>query len=411
MRSRGSTPALTAILLAASAAALPAQSVASGAVAFGIDRGTAGTPFMAGVDFTWYRLPVPFLAARGGVDFALGNLNGGEIPFQVANAGFRAWSADADLLLAPNHTALPKAPIGALDPVLFAGVGLRAAVDDVGALGSVLTASFGGGVSYWLHPNIRIDAEARRWQVLTDRALADGFESDGWSFRAGVAVHIAPRFLGDPSLAPRVDTVWLRPEGGGDDPGGAERPAPGGEAAPWRAMDVNATRRAVLEEGDQFLGTPYVWGGSEPVPGFDCSGFVQYVFEAEGIELPRPSRVMAQVGAELPATVDSLLPGDVVFFSETGSPDNITHVGIYAGNGTILHATGSGGGVSYDDLTTPRGQWFAHRLVAATRVIGVPVMATRSKVAITPETWDPVTDGAPPKEGSQPPGGGDSSGG
>ncbi len=395
---------LAAALLVAGATTLPAQSVASGAVALGFDRGTVGTPIMAGVDFTWYHLPMPFLAARGGVDLSLGNVNGGDIPFTVETTGFRAWSVDADLLLAPNHSALPAAPLGALDPVLFAGLGLRNAVDSVGSVGAVLTASFGGGVSYWLHPNIRIDAEARRWHVLSDRALMDGFESDGWAFRAGVAFHLAPRFHGDATLAPRVDTVWLRPEGGQDEPGGVDTPEAGGEA-PWRTMNVPATRRAVLEDAEQYLGTPYVWGGAEPVPGFDCSGFVQYVFEAEGIQLPRPSRVMAQVGAELPAVVDSLLPGDVMFFSETGSPDNITHVGIYAGDETILHATGSGGGVSYDDLTTPRGRWFADRLVAATRVIGVPIAVSRAKTVFTPETWDPATDGAPPREGVQPPGG------
>jgi hypothetical protein len=353
---------------------------------------------------------VPFFAARLGADFALGELQGGDVPLLVEVAEFRAWTVDLDLVLTPNHSGRADAPIGALDPMVFAGLGLRSAVDLQGTLGTLPTAGYGAGLSFWLHRNIRIEVEARRWSVLTDRdALAESFEPDGWSFRAGAAFHIGPRFLGEapPEVPVRVDTVWLRPEAGEEpaDTGGAD---PG---APWRDIDVDEARREILEEAEGHLGTPYVWGGAEPVPGFDCSGFVQYVFASQGIELPRPSRVMAQVGAEMPAVPDSLLPGDVMFFSRTGSPNNITHVGIYAGGGTMLHATGSGGGVAFDNLTTPRGQWFADRLVAAARVIGVPVMATRAApIPITPETWDPAWDGAPPKEGVEPPQGVDPGG-
>jgi cell wall-associated NlpC family hydrolase len=152
---------------------------------------------------------------------------------------------------------------------------------------------------------------------------------------------------------------------------------------------------ATLASAEEYLGTPYVWGGASPEPGFDCSGFIQYVYDEIGIPLPRPSRRMALAGVELPPVVDSLRAGDLMFFSEDG--DRITHVAIYAGNNEILHASGSGSGVGYDPLGTYRGSWYLQNFVAAARVVGVPIRAMRARpIPITPATWDPVSDGAPP---------------
>jgi cell wall-associated NlpC family hydrolase len=127
------------------------------------------------------------------------------------------------------------------------------------------------------------------------------------------------------------------------------------------------TARRVLDSGESFIGTPYVWGGSTPA-GFDCSGFVQYVFREHGVELPRTSRQMAHAGVRLPARVASLAPGDLMLFS--GSSSTISHVAIYAGNGRILHSSSSGHGVGYDRLDgSRRGRYFTSHFVAARRVI------------------------------------------
>jgi cell wall-associated NlpC family hydrolase len=123
----------------------------------------------------------------------------------------------------------------------------------------------------------------------------------------------------------------------------------------------------VLDSGDELIGTPYVWGGSTP-KGFDCSGFVQYVFREHGIELPRTSRQMANAGVRLPVRIASLSPGDLMLFS--GTTSTISHVAIYAGNGRILHSSSSGHGVKYDELDdTRRGRYFTSHFVAARRVI------------------------------------------
>jgi cell wall-associated NlpC family hydrolase len=126
------------------------------------------------------------------------------------------------------------------------------------------------------------------------------------------------------------------------------------------------TSARVIPTAERYLGTPYKWGGTSPVTGFDCSGFVQYVFGRNAVKLPRTSRQQAKVGAALPRSFSRLAPGDLVMFAERGRP--ISHVAIYAGRNRIIHATSSGGEVRYDDLGTGRGQWFVDHMVAARRV-------------------------------------------
>jgi cell wall-associated NlpC family hydrolase len=129
---------------------------------------------------------------------------------------------------------------------------------------------------------------------------------------------------------------------------------------------ASATASAVINTADNYIGTPYVWGGTTP-RGFDCSGFVQYVFRKHGIELPRTSRQQVQVGERVPADIASMEPGDLMFFASNGS--RIDHIAIYVGNNEILHSSKSGNGVGYDDLTSRRGSWFVEHHVASRRVI------------------------------------------
>jgi cell wall-associated NlpC family hydrolase len=132
-----------------------------------------------------------------------------------------------------------------------------------------------------------------------------------------------------------------------------------------RTTTTSASAARVLNTADDYLGVKYVWGGTSPNTGFDCSGFVQYVFAKHGVQLPRTSRQQATVGTRLPAEWSSVSAGDLVMFEEGG---RIGHVAIYAGNDRIIHATSSGGKVRYDDLRTQRGQWFVDHMVAARRV-------------------------------------------
>ncbi|MFJ7724975.1 NlpC/P60 family protein [Neobacillus sp. NPDC097160] len=95
-----------------------------------------------------------------------------------------------------------------------------------------------------------------------------------------------------------------------------------------------ATASAVIAYAKQFLGVPYVWGGTTP-NGFDCSGFTSYVYRAVGINLPRVSRDQQNVGTRI--SPSQVQPGDLVF---RGSPAH--HVGIFIGNGQYIHAPQTG---------------------------------------------------------------------
>jgi cell wall-associated NlpC family hydrolase len=98
------------------------------------------------------------------------------------------------------------------------------------------------------------------------------------------------------------------------------------------AYMMSARTAALLHYALGFVGVPYVWGGSSP-SGFDCSGYVQYVYNAAGVRMPRTADIQYAVGVPV---VGYPIPGDLVFFQtyEVGA----SHVGIYLGNGWFVQA-------------------------------------------------------------------------
>jgi hypothetical protein len=128
---------------------------------------------------------------------------------------------------------------------------------------------------------------------------------------------------------------------------------------------ASASAQRVIGTAEQYIGAPYKYGGTSPRSGFDCSGFVQYVFARQGVNLPRTASQQAQVGTPIAPDWRAVSAGDLVMFEENG---RIGHVAIYAGRNRIIHSTSSGGGVRYDDLSTERGDWFVDHMVAARRV-------------------------------------------
>ncbi len=96
-----------------------------------------------------------------------------------------------------------------------------------------------------------------------------------------------------------------------------------------------------------LLGINYKFGGNTPETGFDCSGFVRYVFkEAFGVNLPRRAEEISQKGQRI--GVEQLVPGDLVFFNTLKR--TFSHVGIYIGNNQFVHAPSSGGGVRVENI-------------------------------------------------------------
>lgn len=99
-------------------------------------------------------------------------------------------------------------------------------------------------------------------------------------------------------------------------------------------IGVSDVRIDLVEYACQFVGNPYVWGGTSLTKGADCSGFVLSVFKKYGYTMPHHSGSQAQMGRKI--SEDELLPGDLIFYSNGTS---INHVAIYIGNGQVVHAS------------------------------------------------------------------------
>jgi cell wall-associated NlpC family hydrolase len=143
-------------------------------------------------------------------------------------------------------------------------------------------------------------------------------------------------------------------------------------AAPVHAEEAPSTldqtvsqimSRGVVDRAMTYIGVPYRLGGNDPKVGFDCSGFVTYVYRNTlGMVLPRTARQLATVGVGI--TREELQPGDLVFFNTRGSPNS--HVGIYLGDSKFVHAPRTRTLVRIDSLDDPA---YARRYDGARRIL------------------------------------------
>jgi cell wall-associated NlpC family hydrolase len=125
---------------------------------------------------------------------------------------------------------------------------------------------------------------------------------------------------------------------------------------PKAARPRHVQASPVVSDALSLQGTPYLWGGNSPDEGFDCSGFVKYVYGRHGIRLPRTAHEMAS--ALPPLDNRRRQPGDLVFFNTTGEP--YSHVGIYIGNDAFVHSSSAKGQVIVSRLNLP--YWWEHFL-------------------------------------------------
>ena len=268
----------------------------------------------------------------------------------------RGWVADADAVISPARFPVIGPLLGGFLPTFFSGIGAEGLRRTDGTGGQSLVGSYGIGVARTLG-SLSFETEARHRRPInwtgsssssTDGSIPIPTTRTGWEYRIGFSIGFGGKTTprGIPSISIPTGAGSVR----------RSEPAP------------TASASAVITMANGYIGTHYTYGGSSPKSGFDCSGFVQYVFARNGVALPRTSRQQATAGQSLAAKLDGLRAGDLLFFSQSG--DGVDHVAIYAGNDRILHSTSSGGGVRYDDLDSPRGKWFRDRLVAARRVLG-----------------------------------------
>lgn len=119
---------------------------------------------------------------------------------------------------------------------------------------------------------------------------------------------------------------------------------------------------AIIAYAKQFMGTPYVWGGTTPKPGFDCSGFTQYVCKHFGVTINRVAVDQMLNGTKV--SYNNLRKGDLVFFERTyNTSAAASHVGFYIGNGQFIHAADAG--IKISSLSE---NYYATRYVGARRV-------------------------------------------
>jgi len=125
---------------------------------------------------------------------------------------------------------------------------------------------------------------------------------------------------------------------------------------------VTPAQAQVIKVAQSLLGAPYRYGGVTP-SGFDCSGFIFYVYrQAAGVELPRETQGLIQIGR--PIELADLRPADIVYFTIDGR--RALHTGIYVGNGLFIHAPSSKGQVNIQDL---HSDYWKARYQGARRVL------------------------------------------
>jgi hypothetical protein len=310
-----------------------------------------------------------------------------------------AWTADADVIFSPFRV-FPASMTAGLRPFALGGIGGHGARYPGGDRASVATLSYGWGVTWNLSRALSIETTARRRTLLQrELALPAGFTNE-WEYRLGIGFEFGgrrhvqrsrvARRRRDPVYEDRRDHDRSRDEVRDDD---RRHPV---LAKPGRMPGASVSAASVVRTANRYEGIRYAYGGNSPTRGFDCSGFVQYVFSRHGIDLPRTSRQIAELGESVSLDAGELREGDLLFFAGNGT--RIDHVAIYLGEDRIIHSTASGGGVRVETLTSPRGAWFERRLVAARRLVGDgrPLVRPLDEIEDKPDTLDPPDTAPPP---------------
>ena len=144
-----------------------------------------------------------------------------------------------------------------------------------------------------------------------------------------------------------------------------------------------ADGQQVVDVARRYLGVPYVWGGTDPSVGLDCSGFVQRAYRDLGVELPRVSADQARSGRAVPSLADAR-PGDLVAFDWSAERPGIDHIGIYVGDNKMINAPRRGDVVRIQEITRPPA--------AIRRIVGSAAATAVEPLAATALTGVPFGD-------------------
>jgi cell wall-associated NlpC family hydrolase len=240
---------------------------------------------------------------------------------------------------------------GGQGPYLVAGVGGGMGSPQSGDFSSVW-GSWSAGAGYQLFPAsfLAFGAEARWRELSLDHR--DGLEvAAGLSIRFGGPSRPRPAPPVSGSTQPVAEVPLSSP---GETDGVEGKPVP--------------LRQSVITTATDAMGRPYRWGGTgADGGGFDCSGLIQHAYGQHGIVLPRTSAEQAEQGKAVSKKLDSLLPGDLLTFSNRGGP--VSHVGLYVGEGRFIHSASRGVQISILSGEDPYGRWWFTRWVGVRRII------------------------------------------
>jgi peptidoglycan DL-endopeptidase CwlO len=163
----------------------------------------------------------------------------------------------------------------------------------------------------------------------------------------------------------------------------AARPAPRGPVAAIGARTVNPAgpfarlsehqRDSIVDRSRALLGVQYKWAGATPERGVDCSGLVQWVFARVGVHLPHSSALLARLGLPVDRDTATMQPGDLLVFSKKTSR-RVSHVGIYVGDGMMVHASSTSKRV----VEVPVSEFRGLQLRGVRRVFSLDTSAVRS---------------------------------
>lgn len=204
----------------------------------------------------------------------------------------------------------------------------------------------------YIHAESKAEEEARLAREEAERQAAARAAEEARKAREAEAARAAAEQEAARKAAEKQE---VKKSGAGSSAGissGSSAGSSSGSSAGQSAQTASSNGQAVVDYARQFLGNPYVYGGNSLTNGTDCSGFVKGVYAAFGINLPRTSSEQRSVGYAV--SLSEIQPGDIVCYSG--------HVGIYAGNNTLIHASNEKTGIT---LTSP----VTYRSVLAVRRI------------------------------------------
>jgi cell wall-associated NlpC family hydrolase len=292
----------------------------------------------------WFSSPHSYLYQVSVDGFGMGPVSfqfGGEYLRQTRDDGARWLGGTGQLILRTTPAAQPYVLLGG---ALGAGHKRTDGGHDIG-----LGVYAGAGFELFALGPIGLQAEGLyQWRSAADlKGLTVGLRLGSRIGKESARVRPSATPVTLPSASPADEKILSGAAGAGPS-----------------AMAVGVS---IVETALGVMGTPYRWGGTNQ-NGFDCSGLIQYAYSQHGLTLPRRSAEQASAGREIGRDTTGLMPGDILTFAANPGGE-ITHVGLYIGEGRFIHSASDGVRTSRLGPDDANGRWWWDRWVGVRRVL------------------------------------------